>query len=137
MNFLRWSLPGTLLTLLAAACSPSPDSLDERAAESGAVELPSVAYYREYIFVASGEAEPLIVPFSFRTREVGEELDRQARGWLARGATWDRFLDVSTRTSAAGGVWRVVPHPEVRVIAGGAAELEGFRFELGERLLRL
>src|SRR5690606_18089771 len=72
-----------------------------------------------------------------RTIDRGEELERSALGWFARGPTWDRFLEASRVTSAVGGVWRVVPFDGLRVIAGGPAEIEAFRYTRAERRLRL
>ncbi|MEX2569822.1 MAG: hypothetical protein WD737_00855 [Gemmatimonadota bacterium] len=122
---------------LLAACG-SPDDTGGAAAEAqSAGETALYRYNREYVFVSPRGDEPLVVPFTFRSNELGSELERGVRGWLARGATWDRFLDETGRTSQAGGVWRVVPLGDLRITAGGAAELESLRFERAERRLRL
>jgi hypothetical protein len=94
-------------------------------------------YDREFIFVAPRSEAPLVAPFAFRATDDGATLHRSANAWLARGATWDRFLDTEAVTSRAGGVWRVVPQGGLRVIAGGPTEIETLRFERGERRLRL
>jgi hypothetical protein len=126
---------GGLLAL--AGCGSNGDSIAE--SEGAAVPEARAAfrYHRDYVFVAPRADPPLVVPFSFRSTDTGTQLVRASRGWLARGTTWDRFLDERAETSRAGGVWRVVPQGDLRVDAGGAAEVEALRFQHGERRLRL
>jgi hypothetical protein len=124
-------------SVVLAACEepPRPEIPSVGVVEQEAVPL--FRYNREYIFVSAGGDPPVIAPFSLSAIDNGVELERQSQGWLARGATWDRFLDESAVTSRVGGVWRVVPQGDLRVIAGGIAEVEGLRFTRAERRLRL
>lgn len=121
----------------AVGCDRVQDNLREadRPAEAG--QPGPFQYNRDYIFVGGDEEDALVVPFSFQARDDGQQLRRSVRGWLARGATWDRFLDESGRSSRAGGVWRVVPEGDLTVLAGGATEVESLRFERADRRLRL
>ncbi len=127
----------TVLSLLLIGCGGSPEP-PEDPPDGDAPAAPSYTYFREYLFVATSGEGALVAPFSFYTREEpGEGFLRGARGWLARGETWDRFIDQNRSMSSAGGVWRVVPIGDLRLAAGGPTELEALRFEQGERRLRL
>jgi hypothetical protein len=123
--------------LLAAACGDVADAPGETEGATARVEAPSYRYHREFIFVAERGEALLIVPVAFRSTDLGTELDRGVRAWLARGGTWDRFVDETGRTSKVGGVWRVVPIGDLRITVGGPAELESLRFQRGERRLRV
>jgi hypothetical protein len=135
-RFLMASLAG-LATLLSLGCGAGGDSPGEAEGAAAPAAAAVFRYNREYVFLAPGPHAPLVVPFTFRATDDGAQLERVTRGWLARGATWDRFLEESGRTSRVGGVWRVVPQGDLRIVAGGPAELEALRFERGERRLRL
>lgn len=137
MTARRLHFVGLLAPLILAACGGAGDSPVEAEGETLSADATILRYNREYIFVSPRADVPLVVPFTFRARDDGAELERDARGWLARGATWDRFLDETGRGARTGGVWRVVPQGDLRVAAGGPAEIETIRFERGERRLRL
>ena len=122
--------------------APGPDEVTVRpvrVVEPQAEEepVPLFRYNREYVFISELGDPVVIAPFSLRATDNGVNLQRNSYGWLARGPTWDRFLDETSITSRVGGVWRVVPHGDLRVIAGGAAEIESLRFTRAERRLRL
>jgi hypothetical protein len=128
---------GVTLLLVIAACGDTAPPLEDPAAEPTTATAPNFRYNREFIFVSLRDEEPLVVPFSFASVESGEEYERTARAWLARGEIWDRFIEESWFSPQAGGVWRVVPRGNLRVNAGGPTEIETLRFESGERRLRL
>ena len=92
-------------------------------------------YERGITFLAWNDAT-LAAPFAFRVRPTGERHEREMRAWLARGETWDPFIDVSWSSAPTGGVWRVVPHGELRIAAGGPG-LEALWYDSGGRRLRL
>jgi hypothetical protein len=126
-----------LLVSTVAGCRNGLDSPAEAEAAGQTASATLIRYNRDYVFVSPRGETPLVVPFTFRAVDQGSQLERWSRGWLARGGTWDRFLDESGVTSRAGGVWRVVPQGDLRITAGGPAELEALRFTRGERRLRL
>jgi hypothetical protein len=107
------------------------------AGASAAGTAPRPGYVREYVFLGSRQGEPLVVPFAFRAVNADEDVERAARAWLAHGARWEEFLDERWRGSATAGVWRVVPHGELKVAARGASELDALWFESDDRSLRL
>jgi len=94
-------------------------------------------YTREFLFVGERGGLPLVVPFLFSVRERDALLDREARGWLGHGTEWDAFFRERWSTPASSGVWRVLPYGDLRVLAGGPADVESLVFRRGERLLRL
>lgn len=123
------------LVLLSVGCSdrdpvelPGTSSVQDREGWS---------YERGITFVTRDGAEPLAVPLGFATSPAGGHHDREARAWLARGETWDRFIDDSWTAPAAPGVWRVLPPGNLRIGAGQSGDLEWLAFQSGERRLRL
>lgn len=128
---------GSALTIILTACGGPAD--DAESGNGGTVQGAgeTVRYSREFVFLSQGGGDATIVPFVFRAHEVGDTIDRTAIAWLGRGATWDRFLESNHAGTPTGGVWRVAPHTDLRVLAGGPVEVESFRFERDERRLRL
>lgn len=135
----RCALWGLFAFATFAACSTPEEILPGNEPDGSAA--PAITspfrYNREYIFVGSGEEPLVLAPFTFRSIDDGTRLIRGSRAWLARGETWDRFHDEASVTSRAGGVWRIVPSGDLRVIAGGPSELESLRYARAERRLRL
>ncbi|MGH7457686.1 MAG: hypothetical protein ACREKN_01215 [Longimicrobiaceae bacterium] len=127
---------GLLALLFAASCGEGPG---EDAAPPAATETAPAGqlYTRTFVFLGRRDGAPLVVPFSFTAVRGPEGTLRTARGWLAHGPTWDRFLDQSWQSWGQGTHWRVLPTEELRVFVGGPAELESLLFERGERTLRL
>jgi hypothetical protein len=124
--------------LIVAACRAEVQPEAPRqavAADTGAVR--QTLYVREFAFVGERDGTPLVVPFVFSAAERDAQLRRSARAWLAHGAEWDAFLQESWTGSALGGVWRILPTADLRVIAGGADGIESLLFRRGERVLRL
>lgn len=93
-------------------------------------------YDRETTFLTWDEAGLASAPFSFSTVPLGERHEREVHAWLADGETWDEFLREAWSSSATGGLWRVVPHGELRIAAGGPG-VEALWYESGGRRLRL
>jgi hypothetical protein len=98
---------------------------------------PVTRYTREFVFVGERTGVPVVVPFVFSARERDSQLEREVRAWLAHGSDWDPFLQESWSTPPAGGVWKVLPHGDLRVVAGGPSDVEALVFRRGERRLRL
>jgi hypothetical protein len=126
-----------ILCLVVAACGRGVERDSGETAGTAAGDSAGTRYSREFTFLAPGEPEPLVVLIAFGAHAVETELARDVRGWLATGATWDRFVEASGETSAAGGFWKVVPWGDFRITVGGPAEIESMRFERGDRRLRL
>jgi hypothetical protein len=126
-----------VLTLTGAGCAdpPAPDA--PRAAVA-ADTTSLVRYVREFVFVGQRAGVPLAVPFAFgATEHDGGYLQRDMSASLAHGAEWDAFLQDSWSAPAAGGVWKVLPRGDLRVLAGGTSEVEALLYRRGDRVLRV
>jgi hypothetical protein len=128
---------GLAVVLLAGCRAPEP-AQTTRPPEPADTTAPQTVHAREFLFVGERAGVPLVVSFQFATVEQAPGLRRSVRAWLAQGPQWERFLDQAADSpSAAGGVWRIVPQGDLRVIAGGPHEVEALVFRSGERQLRL
>jgi hypothetical protein len=126
------------VALILGACQ-QPDPVDPPRPTAGRADTLASAplHTRELVFVGERGGTPLVVSFQFGASEQAGGLRRTARAWLAHGSEWDRFLEEFTDSPAAGGVWRIVPQGNLRVIAGGPHEVEALLFRSGDRSLRL
>lgn len=129
---MRGTCAAGLCAALAACGSGEPGT---PADEGATAPEPGWRYERGITFVGLNEAA-VAAPFAFRVKPQGERHEREMRAWLARGETWDPFIDVSWSAAPTGGVWRVVPHGELRIAAGGPG-LEALWYDSGGRRLRL
>jgi hypothetical protein len=120
-----------------AACGDRapPEGAPADAAADVAPE--ATRYSREYLFVGRRDAQPFAAVLAFTAVPREERLQRTARGWLALGSEWDRFLDDQWSSSAVGGVWRLVPREELRLLVGRGDEIQTLDFRRGDRVLRL
>jgi hypothetical protein len=126
-----------LLGLLAAACGDRSPEQAQLATVPGDTAAGDPRYTREYTFLGRNQGTPIAATLAFTASPRGTHLQRTARGWLARGEEWDRFLDARWATSGVGGVWRIVPHEALVVIADGPDEVDALVFRRGDRTLRL
>jgi hypothetical protein len=134
----RWRrAAGWVLLLACVACQAEPEPELPRPAVAADTVAAGIHYVREYLFVGERADAPLTVSFAFSTAEQGSHLQRSARAWLAHGTERDAFLDEAWSTPGTGGVWRLVPVGDLRVLAGGVSEVEALHFRRGERTLRL
>jgi len=122
------------LVLLVACETPLPE---EAVADPQGPADSYPRYIREMVFVGRAEGEPLLVPFSFEAIDRGSDVGRQARGWVAHGESWEMFLDEEWEAGPTGSVWRLVPVGPLRVLVGGAAEIEALSYRREGDELRL
>lgn len=122
-----------VLSASTACGTEVPD--DERGEEASADEQ-VWRYNRAITFVSWAGGEIAAAPFSFRTSPRGQRYEREVGAWLANGSTWDRFLEEAWSSQATGGVWRMVPHGELRMAVGGSG-VEALWYDSGGRRLRL
>jgi hypothetical protein len=128
------------LWLLALGLGLSGCSGDDATEEQSTTPLPESGgwrYERGLTFVAREGDGLLAVPFAFRVLPQGEQHLREARAWLARGDAWDAFVNDQWTASPAAGVWRVLPHGDVRLGASSSGGIEWLSFSSGDRRLRL
>lgn len=122
-----------LTLLLLVGCG---EGGPEGAGEPEEVARSPWRYDRETSFVTWDDGGLAAAPFSFSAVPRGERLERELHAWLADRETWDEFLMEAWSAPASGGVWRVVPHGELRIAAGGPG-VEALWYESGGRRLRL
>ncbi|HET7276427.1 MAG TPA: hypothetical protein VFI91_14755 [Longimicrobiaceae bacterium] len=137
LSIAGWRLLVVCVLLILPGCGsetpPPADSEGDKAVNAGA----RPRYTREYVFIAERADNPTAALFEFQVTDTGEHLLRHTSGWLAYADTWDAFLEQSYATNRTSGVWRVLPHEELRVAAGGAAEIESIWYSRGEQNLEL
>lgn len=109
---------------------------EPRVGDGGIVDGPGWRYQRGLTFLAREDGGIAAAPFAFRTSPSESRYHREARAWLARGATWDAFVEEAWSAPPVGGVWRMVPHGELRLAAGGSG-VEALWYDSGGRRLRL
>jgi hypothetical protein len=129
------TVPAAALLLLQSGCggeTPPPPG-----AAATAPDTLAPRYQREFLFLGSRGGSPLVAPFVFRSVQREDEIERSARAGLAHGDTWDTFFDETWTSSVESGVWRVLPHGDLRLAVGGPAEVEAFWYQRGDRRLRM
>ncbi len=126
-------------SLILALTACGDDATDELGISPPmpAAEATDPRYVREYVYLTERAGQPLVVPFSFRSVERGDSIERTARAELAHGSTWDGFVDERWHTIRESGVWRVLPIGDLRMTVGGPTEVEALWYRRGERNLRL
>jgi len=139
MNVLR--LVGLGLLTTVSACG-QPEPTPPTGAEGG----PTAAadgnssrrvYERNFVF-ASLEGDSLfIVPWMMQTVEFADTVQREARGWLARGGLWEAFYAERWWTPPTRASGRVLPHGALRLLVEDGDAIDGILFEDGLRRLEL
>lgn len=87
-----------------------------------------------------GPAPPdtvLVVPLFFTARTGREGIDREIRGWVGRGESWESFADESWSAPPSRAPWRIVPRGAVRLVVGRGGALESVVFRDPPRILEL
>ncbi|MGD8320147.1 MAG: hypothetical protein PVJ02_06825 [Gemmatimonadota bacterium] len=131
-----------LAVIAALSSCGQPEEAPQRPPATGA-ETPvpgnfrGRVYERNFVFTTLSGDSAFMVPWlmSAHTRPGG--VDRRARGWLARGLTWDAFYDESWTTPPTRSPWRILPHGSLRLIVGDGDAIEGILFSQGARELEL
>jgi hypothetical protein len=137
----RLSAAGLLAVLLAVGCgAPEAEPTGRpEASESQPTQgnFHGRIYERSFVFTTLTGDSAFVVPWlmSARTRPGG--VDRTARGWLARGDTWEPFYDEGWETPPSRAPWRILPHRSLRLVVGEADAVAGILFSEGPRQLEL
>lgn len=134
------ALATVLSTAVSTACG-APDSepppVPEAAAESASRNFRGRIYERNFVFTTLTGDSTFLVPWlmSAETRPGG--VQRQARGLLARGSSWDDFYDQRWETTPTRAPWRILPHGTLRLVVGDGDAVEGIIYSEGQRQLEL
>ncbi len=136
-------IPAGLLLLAALSGCAEPEgatSQDEVTAADSVLtprNFRARSYERFITFLAFQEDSTLLVPFSFSAQTEPEGVHRQTRGWLARGGTWDPFLEQEWTGPSNAAPWRILPHGPLRLVVGEGDALETVFFQEVGRDLEL
>lgn len=135
-----FALTAFLLAGVVTACgSPEREAppLPPAEGEGAAGNFRGRIYERNFVFTTLSGDSTLLVPWlmSAETRPGG--VQRQARGFIARGATWDDFYDQRWETPPTRAPWRILPHGALRLVVGEGDAMEGIIYAEGPRQLEL
>lgn len=111
--------------------SAEPDSLDPGR------NFQARSYERHIVFLTFQGDSTLLVPWAFSSRTRPDGVDREVRGWLARGDTWDPFLFDRREGPTNPAPWRILPQGPVRLVVGLGDALETIIFQEGGRNLEM
>ena len=139
----RTPLPAlVLLSAVLTACGPSRSKTPEQPAStatqgSGAGNFHGRIYERNFVFTTLAKDSALVVPWLFTTGTRPGAVDRQARGYLARGGSWEAFYDQEWETPPSRAPWRILPHGSLRLLVGDEDAIQSVIFDEGPRKLEL
>ena len=128
-------IPTALLLLVALSGCGQPDGTANQAESQVADSIPSPrnfqarSYERFITFLTFQGDSTLLVPFFFSAQTEPEGVNRETRGWLARGGTWDPFLDQEWTGPPNAAPWRILPHGPLRLVVGEGDALETVFFQ--------
>ncbi|MDT8340043.1 MAG: hypothetical protein RQ751_00905 [Longimicrobiales bacterium] len=88
-------------------------------------------------FVSTGGDSLFMVPWILEATTLPGGVRRSARGWLARGDTWDPFLRATWEAPPSREPWRILPHGPLRVLVGEGDRLDRIFFDGGSRRLEV
>lgn len=131
-----------LLSAAAAACARDRGPRGQNVpADTLAHPQPRPAetriYERRIAFLAAVRDSTILIPIFFTARTGADRVDREIKGWLARGGTWDAFLDAAWHTPPTRAPWRILPHRSLRLVVGLDDALERIRYREGVRDLEI
>ena len=133
------TLPAVLILTVACAAEPgNPGST--RVEDPALAPLDSFAgnrYERHLAFFGLEDESPLVVAWSFSASTREGAVDRDARIWLARGGTWDAFVQSSWETPPTRAPWRIIPHEGIRIIVAERDALSALLYRSAGRELEM
>jgi hypothetical protein len=140
LSMFRHALP--LAVVLATACSPAGD-VPQDTGEAGEVPLAIDrdfqvrSYERNLVFLGSRGDTTTLALWSFTARTGSGGVDREVRGWLAWGDTWEPLFTERWEGPPSRVPWRILPRGPVRLIVGRQDALEAILFQGGGRSLEV
>jgi hypothetical protein len=132
----------TALALLAAACGDTPKPVPgEPTTANPEVDptdpAPRRGYERAVVFVSVTGDSLMVVPWVVEAETGPGGVDRSARGWLARGGSWEAFLDTAWTSPESREPWKVLPHGPFRILVGEGDRLDRIYYDDGNRRLEV
>jgi hypothetical protein len=139
MTLLR---PVLALLLVLAACSREPAT--DAATSEPAIPADTVGpveegrtFERNIVFLSVRRDSVLLVPWVITARTIPGGVQREARGLLARGGTWEQFFTDAWETPPTRLPWRVIPHGQMRLVVGDNDAVQEILFDEGPRQLEV
>lgn len=86
---------------------------------------PPALYATDVAFVAFDRAESVYL--LFRNRAERGTLARSYAGWRRDGGAWRPLLSITDTLATPRAAWRVLPGPDLRVLAGPSGQIAGLR----------
>ena len=130
-----------LLTAATLACGGDEPVPEGGPAPEGEAVQPGNfrgrVYERNFVFTTLTGDSAFVVPWLMTAQIRPGGVDRRARGYLARGATWEGFYDESWETPPSRTPWRIHPHSSLRLVVGEADAIQGVIYSQGARQLEL
>lgn len=131
-----------LLVLGLAGCPPEggPDQAREgpdTATSPPSRTEPGQVHGRNVVFVATEGDSTLLVPWIFNARTRPGGVEREARAWLDRNGSWERFFEAQWGTAPTRAPWRLLPQGPLRLVVGDGDALQRIVYEEGARSLEV
>ena len=83
------------------------------------------SYERSFVFMTTTGDSLLLVPWLLDTPPASNRVFRAARGWVARGGTWEQFLTERWHTAPTRYPARVLPYGTFRIVVGDRGRVDG------------
>lgn len=130
----------TLLAAASVACGGT-ESTPQRSPDTPEATEPGNfrgrVYERNFVFTTLSGDSAFLVPWLITAETRPGAVDRQARGFLARGNSWENFYNETWETPPSRAPWRIIPHGSLRLVVGDGDAVEGIIFSEGPRQLEL
>lgn len=138
----RVATPTCLLFAVASMACGAPETTPQVSPDTQGQPVASGnfrgrIYERNFVFTALSGDSAFVVPWLITAQTRPGGVDRRARGFFARGSTWENFFDQSWETPPSRAPWRILPHGSLRLVVGDGEVVEGVIFSEGPRQLEL
>ncbi len=124
-----------------AGCSGSGSGTPRQPAQAGdtrpAAGFRDRVYERAFVFTTLRGDSSFLVPWLMSARMRQGAVERETRGLLVRGGTWDEFYSEKWETPPSRSPWRILPHDGLHLVVGMGDAVESLVFEDGRRSLEL
>ena len=129
------------LLVLASACGGTDADIAPSGDEGAEATVPEAAsqriYERGFVFVSEIGDSLLMVPWLLRAETGPDSVRREARGWFARGGTWEPFYSERWRTAPTRTPERILPHGDFSLVVRDGDLVDGLIFQDGPRSLEV
>lgn len=129
------------LLVLASACAGTDadfsSSGDEGAEAMAPADGSQRVYERGFVFVSEVGDSLLMVPWLLSAETRPDSVHREARGWFARGGTWEPFYSERWRTASTRTPERILPYRDLNLVVRDGDLVDGLIFQNGPRNLEV